>query len=233
MTAFTYSFLLYRRSHRRSNSIHQSDLSLIFLHRFHPHCSSSACTIAAIVQLSSALLSIYSISSSHRSNCHSQCCSHSIHSIGFSVSSYHRSHSCRTSHYYTVSAAIYLSSPIVHLLISVSRTAEPLLLVTLQSLLSCHSRTYTLCWFWVLFLGALHGIDGCQRITVCILLCAINCRLPQIPLAYCENTLTGLPLILTPLFLKRTFTELEGLILYLFGHHPCPLFIEMNQSKCL
>ena len=24
-----------------------------------------------------------------------------------------------------------------------------------------------------------------------------------------------------------------GTDLYLFGHHPCPLFIEMNQSKCL
>ena len=55
----------------------------------------------------------------------------------------------------------------------------------------------------------------------------------QTAFAYCENTLTSLPLILTPLILKRTFTELEGLILYLFGHHPCPLFIEMNQSKCL
>ena len=72
-----------------------------------------------------------------------------------------------------------------------------------------------------------------QHYPVCVWLCTINCRLPQIPLAYCENTLTGLPLILNPLFPKRTFTELEGLILYLFGHHPHPLFIEMNQSKCL
>ena len=61
---------------------------------------------------------------------------------------------------------VYPSSPIVQLLISVSRTAEPLLLITLWLLLSHHSHTYTLCWFWVLFLGALHCIDGCQHITV-------------------------------------------------------------------
>ena len=72
-----------------------------------------------------------------------------------------------------------------------------------------------------------------QHYPICIWLCTIDCGLPQIPLAYCENTLTSLPLILTPLFPKRTFTELEGLILYLFGHHPHPLFIKMNQSKCL
>ena len=72
-----------------------------------------------------------------------------------------------------------------------------------------------------------------QHYPICIWLCTIDCRLPQIPLAYCKNTLTGLPLILTPLFPKRTFTKLEGLILYLFSHHPHPLFIEMNQSKCL
>ena len=42
-----------------------------------------------------------------------------------------------------------------------------------------------------------------------------------------------LPLILTPLFPKWTFTELEEQILYLFCHNLHPLFIEMNQLKCL
>ena len=42
-----------------------------------------------------------------------------------------------------------------------------------------------------------------------------------------------LPLIPTLLFPKRTFTELEELILCLFCHHLHPLFMEMNQSKFL
>ena len=137
---------------------------MISLRRFHSHCLSSSCAIAAIIQLSAALTSIYPISSSCHSNRRSQHHSHSIHSIGFSASSYHRSHSHSTSHYHTVSAIVYPSSPIVHLLVSVSRTAEPLLLITLRSLSSRHSHTYALCWFWVLFLGALHGIDGCRHI---------------------------------------------------------------------
>ena len=72
-----------------------------------------------------------------------------------------------------------------------------------------------------------------QHYHACVCLCAIDCERPQIPLTCCENTSTGLPLILTPLFAKRIFTELEELIPCLFCHRLRPLFIEMNQWKCL
>ena len=55
----------------------------------------------------------------------------------------------------------------VHLLVSVSRSAEPLAPVTLRSPLSHHSRTQHPTWFWVFVLCALHHIGDCQCINVC------------------------------------------------------------------
>jgi hypothetical protein len=64
----------------------------------------------------------------------------------------------------------------------------------------------------------------------CISLYAIDCEWLQIASAYCENTSTGPPLILTLLFLRRIFTKLEELTLCLCRrHHLQLLFTEMNS----
>ena len=70
----------------------------------------------------------------------------------------------------------------------------------------------------------------------CISLCAIDCGQLQIALAYCENTFTGLPLILTLSFLRRTFTKPEEPIApaqRLCKYHLLLQFIGTKQLKCL
>ncbi len=68
-------------------------------------------------------------------------------------------------------------------------------------------------------------------------LCAIHCGLLQIRLAYSESTSIDPPLILTLLFLRRTFTKSEELTKsaqHLYNrHHRLIPFTETNLLNCL
>ena len=67
-------------------------------------------------------------------------------------------------------------------------------------------------------------------------LCAIHCGLLQIRLAYSESTSIDPPLILTLLFLRRTFTKSEELTKsaqHLYNrHHRLIPFTETNLLNC-
>ena len=70
----------------------------------------------------------------------------------------------------------------------------------------------------------------------CVSLYTIDCEQLQIASAYCENTSTSPPLILTLLFLRRTFTKLKEPIApaqHPSRYHHLLQFIEMKQLKWL